>query len=410
MLHIQAIFGLIILIFIAWLISENKKKISYKGILIGVALQIAFAYLLTEISFFNNIFLVLSRLVNMLEASTREGTAFVFGYIGGAEAPFLQREGASTFIIAFQALPLVLVVSALSSLLFYLRILPLIVRAFAFILQRTMKIGGALGLGAAANIFLGMIESPLLIKPYLLKMTRSELFALMVCGMSTIAGTVMLLYASLLKGIIAEPLAHILTASFIHVIAGITVARMIIPETEPVTAGRLSAPVQAHGCIDAIVKGSEEGLKLLLTIVAMLLVMVALVSLSNKLLSLLPYPITLQQILGYLMSPVVWLFGIPWAEAYLAGQLMGTKTILNELLAFIDLSRLPEDALSPRSRLIMTYAICSFANLGSLGIMVGGLGTIAQERRDEIVRLGLKSLIAGTIATCMTASVIGIIK
>ncbi len=410
MLHIQAAFGLLVLIFLTWLISENKKNVSYKGIVFGIALQITFAFLLTEVSFFSNIFLLLNKLVGMLEESTREGTAFVFGYVGGAESPFLQREGASTFIIAFQALPLVLVVSALSSLLFYLKILPVIVKSFAFVFQKTMNIGGALGLGASANIFLGMVESPLLIKPYLIKMTRNELFTLMVCGMTTIAGTVMLLYVTLLKGVIADPLTHILTASFIHVIAGITVARIIIPETEAATAGSLSPPLQAHSFMDAIVKGTEEGLKLLLAITAMLLVMVALVNLTNKLLTLLPFSVTLQQLLGYIMLPIVWLFGIPWSEAHVAGQLMGTKTILNELLAFIDLSRLPEDSLSPRSRLIMTYAISSFANLGSLGIMIGGIGTMAPERRDEIVSLGFKSLLAGTIATCMTGSVIGIIK
>lgn len=410
LLNVQSAVGLIFLLSISWLMSSDKKSISYKGIFIGSALQILFAFLLTEVRLFNQFFLLLNKLALLIESSTREGTSFVFGYLGGADPPFIQKKDTSTFIIALQALPIVLVVSALSSLLFYWRILPAIVKGFSFLLQRTLKIGGALGLGAASNIFLGMVESPLLIKPYLSKMSKSELFTLMVCGMTTIAGTVMVLYASFLNGIISDPLAHILTASFIHVIAGITVARIIIPEKSVITDGTFNLHFQANSSIDAIVKGTEDGLRLLLNITAMLIVMVALVAMANKILSLLPWQVTLQQILGYVMSPVVWLMGIPWSEAQTAGQLMGTKTILNELIAFLDMRNLPESALSPRSKIIMTYALCSFANLGSLGIMLGGLSAIVPERRDEIVRLGVKSLIAGTIATCMSGAVIGLIK
>lgn len=409
-LNIQSFVGLLALVFIACLISADKKNISYKGILIGLSLQIGFAYLLTEVTFFNKLFLFLNRLANVIETSTREGTSFVFGYLGGGDLPFITKDNANTFIIALQALPIVLVVSALSSLLFYWKILPAIVKVFSFILQRTMRIGGALGLGAASNVFLGMVESPLLIKPYLHKMSSSELFTLMVCGMTTIAGTVMMLYASFLKDIIPNPLAHILTASILHVIAGITIARIIIPEKTPITAGNLDIIEKANSSIDAIVKGTEEGLKLLLNITAMLIVMVALIAMSNSILSLLPGQVTLQQILGYLMTPLVWLMGIPLSEAYTAGQLMGTKTIVNELIAFLDLRNLPESALSPRSKLIMTYGLCSFANLGSLGIMIAGISAMVPNRRDEIVRFGMKSLIAGTIATSMTGAVIGIIK
>jgi len=275
-----------------------------------------------------------------------------------------------------------------------------------------MNIGGALGLGASTTIFLGMVEAPLLIKPYLRNMTRSELFSLMTVGMACIAGTVMVLYAAFLNGVIPDPLGHILIASFIHVAAAITIARIMVPETGEETSGRLVPTQTATSSMDAIVKGTMDGLHLLLNIIAMLVVMVALVYLANLIVGLLPdvgeKPLTLQRILGFVMAPVVWLFGIPWPQAQTAGYLMGTKTILNELLAFLELAKLPAEALDPRSRLIMTYALSSFANFGSLGILLGGLGSLAPERRDEIVGLGMKALVAGTLATCMTGAVIGV--
>jgi len=305
------------------------------------------------------------------------------------------------------------VIGALSALLFYWRILPYIVKAFSFVLQKTLNIGGALGLGASTTIFLGMVESPLVIKPYLRNMTRSELFSLMTVGMACIAGTVMILYATFLNGVIPDPLGHILVASFIHVAAAITIARIMAPETGEETAGSLFPDQTATSSMDAVVKGTMDGLHLLLNIIAMLVVMVALVYLVNQLIGLLPnvgdQPVTLQRILGFAMAPIVWLFGIPWEQAPTAGYLMGTKTILNELLAFVELAKLPEGALDPRSRLIMTYALASFANFGSLGILIGGLGSLAPERRDEVVGLGMKALIAGTLATCMTGAVVGIL-
>jgi len=286
------------------------------------------------------------------------------------------------------------------------------VKAFSILLQKTMNIGGALGLGASITIFLGMVEAPLLIKPYLKNMTRSEIFSLMTVGMACIAGTVMILYATILKGVVSDPLGHLLMASFIHVAAAITIARIMVPETGEETSGSLVPQQTATSSMDAVFKGTMDGLHLLLNIIAMLVVMGALVYLANLLIGLLPgvagQPLTLQRLLGYVMAPVVWLFGIPWAQSQTAGYLMGTKTILNELLAFIELAKLPPEALDPRSRLIMTYALSSFANFGSLGILIGGLGSLAPERRDEIVRLGMKALVAGTLATCMTGSVIGI--
>jgi concentrative nucleoside transporter, CNT family len=411
-MFLQALLGLAVFTGTAWLISENRRGVKYATALAGVAVQLCIAAILLYIPVFKKFFLLLNTAVLALESATKAGTSFVFGYIGGGTPPFLLTDPGSNFILAFQALPLVLVIGALSGLLFYWRILPVAVRSFSFLLQKTMNIGGALGLGASTTIFLGMVEAPLLIKPYLRNMTRSEIFSLMTVGMACIAGTVMVLYATFLTGVIPDPLGNILIASFIHVAAAITIARIMVPGTGEETSGRLVPTQTATSSMDAVVKGTMDGLHLLLNIIAMLVVMVALVYLMNMIVGLLPdvgnRPLTLQRILGFVMAPVVWLFGIPWPQAQAAGYLMGTKTILNELLAFLEMARLPAEALDPRSRVIMTYALSSFANFGSLGILLGGLGSLAPERRDEIVGLGVKALVAGTLATCMTGAVIGI--
>jgi concentrative nucleoside transporter, CNT family len=412
-MRIQGVLGIIVFLTIAWIISEKRARVKLPTILTGVAVQFAIAGILLYVPFFKRFFVVLNNVVLVLDSATRAGTSFVFGYLGGGPPPFMLQDPGANFILAFQSLPLVLVIGALSSVLFYWRILPYVVRALSFALQKSLNIGGALGLGASATIFLGMVEAPLVIKPYLKNMTRSELFSLMTVGMACIAGTVMILYATVLNGVIPDPLGHILVASFIHVAAAITIARMMVPETAEETAGRLMPQTGATSSMDAIVKGTSDGLVLLLNITAMLLVMVALVQLVNVLIGFLPHiagqPLTLQRLLGFVMSPVVWLFGIPWSQAQTAGSLMGTKTILNEFLAFLDMAKLPQGALDDRSRLIMTYALTSFANFGSLGILIGGLGSLAPERRDEVVSLGLSAIVAGTLATCMTGAVVGIV-
>ena len=409
----QSIAGLVAFSLLAWLMSENRKKIAPQTILIGVGLQLAVGLLLLKLSIFREFFLFLNQLVLTLEKSTTAGTSFVFGYLGGADLPFEETFPGASFIFAFRALPLVLVISALSALLFYWRILPVVVRGFSWMLQKTMRVGGAEGLGVSANIFVGMVEAPLFIRPYLQYMTRSELFTLMTCGMATIAGTVMVLYASILTRSVPDVMGHILTASIISVPAAITISKIMIPETGSLTTGEMSMPVAASSSMDAITKGTLQGVKLLINIIAMLVVLVALVHLLNLVLGLLPdlagRKITLQRLFGWVMAPVVWLMGVPWHEANTAGSLMGTKTVLNEFLAYLDLSRLPEGLLSPRSKLIMTYAMCGFANPGSLGIMIGGMGTTAPERRDEIVALGFRSIVAGTLSTCMTGAVVGIV-
>ena len=258
-----------------------------------------------------------------------------------------------------------------------------------------------------------MVEAPLFVRPYLGKMTRSELFMTMSCGMAGIAGTVMVLYASILKSVMPDALGHILVVSVITIPSAIMLSRIMIPETEGVTNGRIVPPQAATGAMDAITKGTMEGINLLVNIVAMLIVLIALVYMVNGLLGLLPHfggrVVTLQRLLGHAMAPIVWLIGIPWSEAPTAGALMGTKTVLNELIAYMDMAKLPPEALSPHSKVIMIYALCGFANLGSLGIMIGGMGSMAPERRTEIVGLGLKSIVAGTLATLMAGAIVGII-
>ncbi|MCE5282662.1 MAG: nucleoside:proton symporter [Deltaproteobacteria bacterium] len=410
---LQPLLGILVLTGLAWAISEKRRKVSGRDLFTGLALQFAIALVLLRIPPVRDLFGLLNKAVILLEESTRAGTSFVFGYLGGAPLPFAEQTPGASYVFALQALPLVLVISALSSLLFYWRILPLFVRAFSWLLQKTMRIGGAVGLSAAANIFLGMVESPLFIRPYLEKMTRSELFVTMSCGMAGIAGTVMVLYASILKSVLPDALGHILVASVITIPAAIMLSRIMIPETEDPTAGRLVPPQEATGALDAITKGTMQGIELLFNIVAMLIVLIAVVHLVNGFLGWLPpfggREITLQRLLGYGMAPIVWLIGIPWPEAQTAGALMGTKTVLNELIAYVDMAKLPPEALSPHSRLIMTYALCGFANLGSLGIMIGAMGAMAPKRRAEITGLGVKTIVSGTMATLMAGAVVGII-
>jgi CNT family concentrative nucleoside transporter len=409
---LQAIAGLVVFALIAWALSENRRGVALRTVLVGLGLQLVIGFLLLKVPIFTDFFLGLNKVILALEESTKAGTSFVFGYLGGGEPPFEEITPAASYVLAFRGLPLVLLVSALSSLLFFWRVLPVVVRAFSWALQKTMRIGGAEGVGVAANIFVGMVEAPLLVRPYLKNMTRSEIFSVMTCGMATIAGTVMVLYASILGGAIPGALGHILIASIISAPAAITVAKIMIPETQPITTGRVVPPVEARSSMDAIAKGTTQGVQLLISIVAMIIVLVALVHLLNLALRVLPdrggAPITLQRILGYVMAPVMWLTGISWSESVTAGSLMGTKTVLNELIAYLDLSHLAEGALSDRSRIILTYAMCGFANPGSLGIMIGGMGSMVPERRDEIVALGLRSIVAGTLATCMTGAVAAI--
>lgn len=408
----QSAFGLIAFLLIAWGMSERRRAVRWRIVLAGLALQIAMAVALLKLPLFKQMFLALNDAMLALETATRAGTSFVFGYLGGGSLPFAESHPGASFVLAFRALPLILVISALSALLFHWRILPLVVRAFAKLLQTFTGIGGAVGVSTAANVFVGMVEAPLFIRPYLRALDRGELFMVMTCGMASIAGTVMVLYASVLGSIVPDALGHILVASLVSAPAGIVVASLMIPPAHA-TAGGEVALERADSSMDAITRGTIAGIEVLIQVVALLVVLVALVTLVNLALGLLPpiagEAVTLQRALGYVMAPLTWLAGIPWSEAPVAGSLMGTKTILNEFIAYIDLSKLDPGALSERSRIIMTYALCGFANLGSLGILIGGLGAMIPERRAEIAGLGMKSIVSGTLATLATGATVGMI-
>lgn len=406
----QGLIGIVAFPLIAWILSENRRGANLRAVLVGLGVQLALAALLLGIPVLKQAFLTLNGIVMALMDATRAGTAFVFGYIGGDTLPFATSGVGTSFNLAFQALPLILIVSALSALLFHWRILPLVVRGAAWLLERGFGIGGALGIGIAANVFVGMVESPLLVRPYLKNMGRGELFVLMTAGMATVAGTVMVLYASLLDVAVPGALGHILTASILSAPAAITIATLMVPLGQA-TPGTLDIPYDGNA-MAAITRGTMEGVGLLINVVAMLVVAVALVALLNAGLGLLPdvfgQSLTLERVLGWIMAPVTFAMGVPWAEAAQAGSLMGIKTVLNEFLAYLQMAGLADEALSSRSRLIMTYALCGFANFGSLGIMIGGLVTMCPERRAEIIALGGRTIISGTLATCLTGAVAGL--
>jgi CNT family concentrative nucleoside transporter len=411
-IRFQGILGLAALVGIAWLLSEDRRRISLRTLAAGLGLQLLLAALLLGVPVFSGFFAALNKVVLALEQSTREGTAVVFGYLAGTSLPFDETTPGASYILAFRGLPLILVMSALSALLFYWRVLPLVVRVFSKLFQRTLGIGGAEAVGVAANIFVGMVEAPLLVRPYVSRLTRSELFSLMTVGMATIAGTMMVLYATIVGAVIPDALGHILTASIISAPAAVMLSRILVPGRSAPTPGDIDPGQGYESAMDAIVKGTFQGVDLLIKVIALIIVLVSLVSLVNIVFGLLwdvgGAPLTLQRILGWGMAPLMWLVGVPWSEAATAGSLMGTKTVLNEFIAYVDLAALPAGTLDERSRLLVMYAMCGFANPGSLGIMIGGLGAMAPERRGEIVALGIRSIVAGTMATCMTAAVAGL--
>jgi len=408
----QSLFGIAVLLSIAWALSENRRRLSWKLVVSALVLQFALALALLKIDAFRGIFLKLNGLVLALQDATKAGTSFVFGYLGGGGLPFTESFPGAAFVLAFQALPLILVVGALSALLYHWRVLPAIVGAFAWALRRALDLGGAAGVGVAANVFVGMVEAPLLVRPYLVRLSRADIFVVMTAGMATIAGTVMVLYASFLAGTVPGALGHILTASLINALGAVLMARILVPAEIDggLAAESVQLPRTAASSIDAITQGTLDGVKLLINVTAMLVVMVALVSLVNAILGLLPdiggAVLTLQRIFGLVLSPAAWLIGIPWDQAETAGSLLGIKVVLNEFLAYAELAKTGDDVLDARSRLILAYALCGFANFGSLGIMIGGMGTMAPERRAEIAALGLKSILAGMLTTLLTGAIV----
>ena len=412
---LQSVAGLLGICGLAWLASEDRRRRPWGLIAVGLGMQLLLALLLLRAPGFRDAVNLANEAVEALAAATRAGSSFVFGYLGGAALPFEVVEDRSTLIIAFQILTLVIVISALTSLLIHWRILPWVVRGFAALLERPFRLGGAAGLGMAANIFVGMVEAPLFIRDHLARLSRSDLFVVMCGGMATIAGTMFAVYTEIIETLVPGAAGHLLTASVISAPAAIMIARLLVPPAPDavIEASATMTPPACAGAMDAITDGTRTGLSLFLNIVAMLLVLVALVYLVNLMLGVAPAvggaPLSLERIFGWVMAPLAWLMGLPWSEAAAGGALLGTKTVLNEMLAYSQLAALPPDALSPRSQLIMTYALCGFANFGSLGIMIGGLSTLAPERRGEIAGLGMKSILGGLLATCCTGAVVGLV-
>jgi CNT family concentrative nucleoside transporter len=409
----QGFLGLVAFLFIGWLLSEDRKNIDYKTVVLTVFAQIVLAFLTTRVGVVRQFFLWISEGIHALKSAAMAGTSFVFGYLGGGNLPFELSEGGNAFIFAFQPLPMVIVVSALSMLLFHWKVIPFIVKGFSFVLQKTIKVGGALGVCAAAKVFFGQTEAPLMIRPYLSKISRSELFSVMTMGMATTSVSIMVLYATILEKTIANPISHILTASIISVPAALAISRMMIPHTGEDTSGDLIVPYKFSGSMEAVSQGANDGLQLFLGILTMLIVTLSLVALTNSILGVIPIgegqTLSLQWIFGHAMAPVSWLMGIPWSECIDAGNLIGTKTVLNEVMAFIGLTDMAEGVLSPRTDLMMTYALCGFANFSSIGIQIGGIGAMVPERKPEIIALGFRAMIAGTIASCMSGTIIGIL-
>ena len=416
MQNLQSLAGIVALLGFTWLISENRRAVDWRSVGVALVVTLVTAVLLLKIPQLKFAFALVARGVDAVSEASRAGTSFVFGYIGGGALPFELKTPGAEFVLAFQALPIVLLMSVLTTLLFHWRVLPPIVRGFSWALERTLGVGGAVGLSTAANIFLGMVESPLFIRPYLARLTRGELFMVMTGGMAGIAGTVFVLYATILHAAIPDVAGHILVASILGAPAALLISMLMVPDKpgERTDMGEIDVGRVADSSMDAIVRGTAAGLELLLNIVAMLIVLVALVHLTNAILSLLPdvagAPITLQRMLGLVMAPVCWLMGVPWDQTATAGALMGMKTVLNELIAYLELAKLPADALDARSRLIMLYAMCGFANFGSLGIMIAGLNVMAPERRADIISLGGKSIVSGTLTTCLMGAIVGVLN
>jgi len=415
MQNLQSLLGIFVLLALAWSVSEDRRSVAWKHAAAALLATFVTAVVMLKTPGAARLFGAVNDAVDAIAAATRAGTSFVFGYLGGGPLPFELKAPGAEFVLALQSLPIVMVMSVLTTLLFYWRILPPIVRGFSWLLERTLNVGGAVGLSTAANIFLGMVEAPLFIRPYLASLTRSELFMVMTGGMAGIAGSVLVLYATILGPVVPNAAAHFVIASVLGAPAAILVSQLMVPDRSEKHTGRPSIEIGqiASSTMDAIVKGTAVGLELLLNICAMLIVMVALVHLADSIIGTLPSvggaPVTLERMLGAAMAPVCWLMGVPWEQAATAGSLMGMKTILNEFIAYIELSKLPPDALDARSRLIMLYALCGFANFGSLGIMIAGLSTLAPERRGDVVSLGLKSIVSGTLATCLIGAMVGVL-
>ena len=414
--YLQPTIGFFSLLALGAFFSENIKSIKIRYVITGVLIQLILAIILTKVELINDLFAVLSDGIMVLKAANDYGTEFVFGYLadGAPNAPFDITNPGGTFIFAFGGLTLIILMSAISALLWHLKIIPMVVNALSVLFKKPLNVGGPIGLGATANVFLGQVEAPLLVKPYLSSMTRHELLVLMTVGMSTIAGSVMVVYTTMLAPIYGPGLiGHFLSASLISIPAGIMFANIMIPSEIKTDFPKEKSEELFSNSMDAITQGTKNGLDIFLNVIAMLIVVMALIFLINAILGLLPnineVPITLELILGYIFAPLAWFMGIPWSEAFAAGQLLGVKTALNEFVAYLYLSDSETYQLSEKSRLIMLYALCGFANFSSVGILLSGMSAMVPERRKDLISVSGKALWGALLASCLTGFMVGIL-
>lgn len=403
--QLMSLVGLITIIAIAWILSTDRKKVNWKTVLSGMILQILFALIILKTSAGRNVFEGAKNMFTGLLSYTHEGSKFIFGS--------LVDPSSIGFIFATMVLPTIIFMSALMSVLYYLGVMQYVVKIFAWFMMKVMKTSGAESLAAAANVFAGQTEAPLVIKPYIDNMTQSELLALMIGGMATVAGGVLAAYVGL--GIDA---GHLLSASVMAAPAALVLAKLLMPETqESQTAGNVKMVEEknATNIIEAAALGASEGLSLALNVGAMLLAFIALIAMLNGIIGFIGAnlgfeSLSLEVITGYLFSPVAFMIGVPWDDCTAVGSLLGKKLILNEFVAYMDLKELIKaESISPRAITLSTYALCGFANFSSIAIQLGGIGTLAPKRRGDLARLGLKALLGGTMAGLMTASVAGML-
>ena len=412
----QVIIGFIGLVCLAIPFSNNISAINFRYIFAAILLQLLLAFALLKIPFIVQVFANLSDGVAALQAATQEGAEFVFGYLSNAaELPFELSGYGNTMIFAFQILPLIIVISSLSALLWFWNILPMIIRAISKIFEKLFNIGGPIGLGATANIVMGQVEAPLLIRPYLSKMSEKELLILMTAGMSTVSGSIMIALVSMLNFQFPDVnlIQHLVSASILSIPAAIMYANIMIPSSEVTHFDGESVPKVYDNSMDAITKGTRDGLEICLNVAAILIAFIALVSLLNSLLGIFGNwigitELSLQLILSYLFFPIVWLMGVPLSETLASAELLGLKTALNEFVAYGALANIEPGILSDRSKLITLYALCGFANFSSVGILVSGISAMASERKNDLIKVSFKALVGATLASCMTGLVIGI--
>jgi CNT family concentrative nucleoside transporter len=412
MLSLQALLGIAVFVALALPFSSSVRSIRWRIVAIAVALQFVICFVLLRVPFIANALQYLNKAVAAISQATQAGTSFVFGYIGGAPPPFAVTSPGALSIFAFQVIPIIIVVSALSAVLWYWRVLPFVIRGIAWVFERTLGTTGPAGFAVTANVFVGQVEAPLLVRPYIAKMTRYELLLLMTAGMAMIAGSMMVVYSAMLASHFDNMLSQLLTKSLMSIPASILFAYVMLPDdsqsADHAEPGRLYTST-----MDAITRGTTDGLHIWLNVIAILIVLIALVAMVNLAIAELPLvggaPLSLERIIGWVFAPLAWLMGIPWGEAPTAGSLLGIKTVLNEFIAYLKLADLGPETLSPRSRLITIYALCGFANFASMGIQISGIAAMAPERRADLNELAFRSLVGATLASCMTGAVVGIV-